>query len=114
MKTTCKKCSKEMEPSEMRALSDGQGFVCINCFENTSDPNSFNKDRLRKPAETTTNPSTKIDTSKGFFTKKEYICDACNYKFNRNPEFIVNKCPFCGKTGFVHMKVEEGADKLLD
>lgn len=114
MKTTCKKCGKEMEPSEMRALANGEGFVCVNCYENTNEPSSVSKERLRKPSSPTTNPETKIDTKDGFFTKKEYVCDACNYKFKRSPEFIVNKCPFCGKTGFVHMKVEQAANELLD
>jgi predicted RNA-binding Zn-ribbon protein involved in translation (DUF1610 family) len=112
MKTTCKKCSKEMEPSETRALSDGKGFICVNCFENTSDPSSFDKNKLRKPHASASNP-TRIDTTNGFFEKKEYICDACNYKFNRSPEFIVCKCPFCGKAGFVHMKVDQAASEFL-
>lgn len=111
MKTSCKKCGKDMEPSEMRALPDGSGFICKNCYENTNSPNK--KPTLRKPMSSPTSPTSKINTEKGFFEKKEYICDACNYRFSRNSDFIVKTCPFCGKSGFVHQKIEQQANDLL-
>ena len=113
LKPTCSKCGKEMEPSEMRALPNGKGFICINCYNNsTNDPRALSKERLRKSSESPTSPGSRIQSS-NFFEQKEYICDACGYKFKRGSEFIVKSCPFCGKKGYVHQKVELKADEFL-
>ena len=70
MKTSCKKCGKDMEPSEMRALPDGSGFICNNCYENTNAPGSINKSSLRKaPMSSPTSPKSRINTENGFFEK---------------------------------------------
>ena len=113
LKTKCSKCGKEMEPSEMRALPKGNGFICLNCYTNSMDPRVVSKERLRKPSESPTSPQSRIKSS-SFFEQKEYVCDACGYKFKRSPEFIVKTCPFCGKPGYVHQKVDLPAQEFLN
>ncbi len=112
LKPQCKKCSKEIGHHEMRALDDGSGFVCIECHETGSNPPFSGAKTLRKPVmeEQSDSPV----SEQHFFEQKEYICDACQYKFKRNPEFVVGLCPFCGKDGFVHQKIDQLAQEFVE
>ncbi|MFP4523467.1 MAG: hypothetical protein ACOCQQ_00805 [Candidatus Nanoarchaeia archaeon] len=114
LQTTCSKCGKAIEPSNMRAIDGGKRFVCMDCFEETGRP-IITKDgvELRSPVDKK-NDKPISGGNKTFFEYKEWVCDSCKYRFKRNPEFVVSKCPFCGKSEYVHQVVDEPAQNLLN
>ena len=113
LKTTCAKCAKEIEPFEMRAVEGGKKFMCKACYETKhQNPLSSSGVKLRTP-EPQAQQKTINDSGKTFFEYKEWVCDACKYHFKRSPEFLVKKCPFCGKEDYVHQKIEQPANELL-
>ena len=112
LKTTCVKCTKEMEPQEMRAFEGGKKFICRDCFSSANKgPSELGGVKLRTPQESS--QRTVSDSGKTFFEYKEWFCSSCKYQFKRSPEFLVNKCPFCAKEDTVSQKVDEPADELL-
>ncbi|MDI6737726.1 MAG: hypothetical protein QME12_04400 [Nanoarchaeota archaeon] len=44
--------------------------------------------------------------------KLRFVCEACNYKFQRQKTWRERICPFCGKHGTVHE--ERSVADLLD
>lgn len=101
LSTKCSKCNKVMALDEIRALGGGK-FICRGCLEGTQPRNTISE----KPKEEKIKERT-------FFEKKEYVCDDCHYKFSRNSDVFIEKCPFCGKPN-VHEKIEKFANELLD
>jgi len=101
----CAKCGKRMEGSEMRALPESKGFVCRSCYGSTDGLRNVDSPHMNSA------PHKMID-EKPFFEKREFICDKCKYKFSRNADAIVVKCPYCGSER-VHERIEDSADNLL-
>lgn len=44
--------------------------------------------------------------------KLKFVCEGCNYKFQKNRTWNARICPFCGKKGTVHE--ERSVADLLD
>lgn len=111
----CAKCGDELNVNDMRALPDGKGFVCTNCFEHgdaRTSPFSVNKNKLRE-----IEPKEEDDVigrmDEDIFNHKEYVCNSCNYTFKRKSDDTNIICPYCGKRN-VQQKVDVSADVLLD
>ena len=115
----CVKCGCELELGKMKALPDGKGYMCTDCYETGKSPSSpftVNKDRLRpipKESPKTEEPSDYIAAGEDIFNQKEYVCNSCGYQFKRSSDSAVGVCPYCGKRD-VSQKVEETADAYLD
>ena len=115
----CKKCGQELDLKAMRALPEGKGFVCQNCYENAGKPSfTVNKDRLRELPSTSVSQQNSSSTSASIdkdkiFNEKEYQCTSCNYQFKRSGDINVEVCPYCGKRGVIIQKVEETAEEFL-
>lgn len=119
----CVKCGCELDVTSMRALPEGKGFVCKNCYEHGNTPSSpftVNKDRLRPLPSQSTNSVSKEESPRDFigkgddiFNQKEYVCNTCGYQFKKSSDFVVKVCPYCGKRD-VAQKVETSSDFLLD
>ncbi|MGE0793107.1 MAG: hypothetical protein AB7V77_02940 [Candidatus Woesearchaeota archaeon] len=103
LSTKCSKCGKAMALGEIRAMPEGKGFICRSCLEGVgASPTTH----LNKPKDD------KI-SAKTFFEKREYECTKCKYKFSRNADHFVEKCPYCGSTE-IREKIDMGADEYLD
>lgn len=109
LRRRCAKCGDLLNLDNMRALPGGTKFVCKACEEQKT-PDFLGRRDLRKPIVQKTD--TRIPKENVEFEKKEYICLDCKYQFKRNPEFLVSKCPMCGKSR-VQQKIEENADEFL-
>ncbi len=131
LKITCALCGKQLDLTNTRALADGKGFICVDCFEKKSPQPRFSNgtdERSTLPplsgldsstdagiSYTETRPETTSEIpNDGTFADKEYICDDCGYIFKRSPGTIVKACPYCGKTDDVHIKSSRPADDLID
>lgn len=128
LKPKCEKCGKLLDLSDMRALADGKGFVCKDCFEQKPLQARFMQEEKQFSASTqqqvSSEPGIDFTTSRpepvtpiprdGTFADKEYVCDACGYIFKRSPEKIVKTCPYCGKQNTLRVKTTRPADDLLD
>ncbi len=101
----CVKCGKVLEGSEMRALPDGKGFVCRGCYGSGDGLRNVDSPHMHSPPH-------KLNAEKPFFEKRDFVCDKCKYKFSRNADVHVVKCPYCGSEN-VHERIEDSADKLL-
>ncbi len=124
LQPTCIKCGVALTLENMRALPDGKGFVCKDCYDaggprltksGFADVSPRNKP-LREPnsLETTDDSKQIIGSAEHFFDLKEYVCHDCGYSFKKNPEFEVKVCPYCGKRGTVHQKVKEPATNFTN
>jgi len=119
LKPRCAKCGCELELGSMRALPNGNGFLCTACFEqgkSSNSPFSVNKNRLRsipKPDNFSDSENDFVATGEDIFDQKEYICNSCGYVFKKKSDIVTTICPYCGKRD-VRQKIEENADVLLD
>jgi rubrerythrin len=114
LKSTCVKCGKDMDPSDIRAIEGGKRFMCRSCFEEKNKgPLSTNSGLPLRDSSSQPTQNIISSSKKSFFDYKEWVCSSCNYKFKRSPEFIVSVCPFCGKSDAVSQKVDQPADELL-
>ena len=113
----CAKCGAHMDSASMKALPEGKGFVCINCYNRAAGGEQARpqlRDLPRRESTTTaqSQPRDVVGSSHDFFSDKTYVCDDCNYEFKKSAEFEVKICPFCGKTN-IHQKVERPAQAYL-
>lgn len=106
----CAKCGAHIDINNMKALPEGKGFVCANCFERGTNGADF-KPTLREAPTPTLTQEPKVQEP--IFEEKDYVCDECGYTFKKTAEFTVKLCPYCGKQA-IHQKVEQPAQNLLD
>lgn len=115
----CAKCGCELNLNAMKALPEGKGFVCFDCYDrgnSTRSPFEVDKTKLRSPIPTSKKYDEKNDyvaTGDNIFNQKEYECYSCGYSFKKSSEFKVTVCPYCGKRE-VGQKIEETAEDLLN
>jgi DNA-directed RNA polymerase subunit RPC12/RpoP len=126
LQPTCAKCGADLTVDTMKALPDGKGFVCLDCYDaqgprltrsgfvdinKPKEPLRTSQHREQISSSTATHQST--INSDNFFELKEYVCHNCGYSFKKAPEFEVRLCPYCGKKDTVYQSVSSGADDFL-
>ncbi|MCF7798384.1 hypothetical protein K9M74_00610 [Candidatus Woesearchaeota archaeon] len=122
LQLTCSKCGVVLTADNTRALPEGKGFVCKDCYD-VGSPRltrtgfadvSERKQPLRENTLSSEPSREVLGSADSFFDLKEYICHECGYSFKKNPEFPVHVCPYCGKRGTVAQKIDNAAGEFVE
>jgi len=107
---TCQSCRQKFPMKELKYDKNGEDLICNECFGSSRSPEEAKKDMKNM------NPETLEKTGPRKFTQQistKYICMSCQYKFTRQKEYEVFKCPYCDSE---NLKKEKGihSQQLID
>ncbi len=107
---TCTMCKQKFSMKDLKYDKSGENLVCDDCFDSSRSPEEATRDMKKL------DPAKLEKTGPRNFTQQtttKYICMSCQYKFIRQKDYEVFKCPYCNSE---NLKKEKGihSQQLID
>ncbi len=89
---TCQSCRQKFPMKKLKYDKNGEDLICNDCFDSSRSPEEAVKDMKN------VKPKLLVKTGPRAFPEQvttKYICMSCQYKFTRQKDYEIFKCPYC-------------------